>query len=155
MKKENSTLRKLFIQWFIVFAASIAGGLIAYNRGLIELFIKNDQSYICIIIMSLYMIGSFVAGHLAYNIRAMKKSIVDKQLAALDFFADNFFVLGLLGTIIGFCIMMYNSLGGTPDPAQVIVSLRTGLATAFYTTLVGIVSSFFLQIQKFIITRHE
>jgi len=161
MKTEKTKLlksnpHKLFIQWFIIFAASIAGGLIAYNRGLIELFIKNDQSYICLILMILYVLGSSVAGYLAYRLKSLKKELVTKRLALLDLFSDNFFVLGLLGTIIGFCIMMYNSLGGqAPNPEQVIISLRAGLATAFYTTLVGIVTSIFLQLQKFVITHHE
>ena len=156
MKKEKSSLRKLFIQWFIIFAASLSGGIIALNTGLLSLFIKNDQSYICLIIMSLYLVASAIAGHLCFRIDQLKKNVVEKQVKLLEFFSENFFVLGLLGTIIGFCIMMYQSVGGTgtPDTTQIILALKSGLATAFYTTLVGIVCSLGLQLQLFIVNRY-
>jgi len=144
----------VFIQWFIVFCACMSGGIIAFNKGLIGLMIKNDQSYICLIVMSLFIIASLFAGRLAYTFNKLKQNAIKKKMELLVFFSENFFTLGLLGTIIGFCIMMYTSLGGSaPDVNQVIVSLRAGLATAFYTTLVGIVCSLFLQLQMFVINR--
>ena len=106
--------------------------------------------------MSLYLTASVIAGHLCYCVDQLKKNVIEKQIKLLEFFSENFFVLGLLGTIIGFCIMMYQSVGGTvqPDISQIIIALKSGLATAFYTTLVGIVCSLGLQLQLFVINRY-
>jgi len=68
----------------------------------------------------------------------------------LEYLADVFFLIGLAGTIIGFCYMMQDSLQGT-DVNLIIAKLKAGSSTKLYVTLSGIVASALLRLQMLII----
>jgi len=69
------------------------------------------------------------------------------------FVSDQCFTLGMVGTVIGFILMM-SSFGSinVEDVRTVqdaIVSMGSGMATALYTTLVGLVCGILLKMQYF------
>lgn len=75
----------------------------------------------------------------------------NKKLKIVEFIADNSTILGLLGTVVGMTYMMANTLGGGLDVANIILQLKTGSATAFYTTICGIVANILLNTQLLLI----
>lgn len=73
------------------------------------------------------------------------------------FIVDVLIRLGLVGTIVGF-ILMLSSLaeGPTPDPDDIrtlLISMSGGMGTALYTTLSGLVGATLLGIQYMILSR--
>lgn len=73
------------------------------------------------------------------------------------FIVDNVIRLGLVGTIIGF-ILMLASLAEGPMPATddirtLLISMSGGMGTALYTTLAGLVAATLLGIQYMILGR--
>ena len=73
------------------------------------------------------------------------------------FAAEHFFSLGLLGTVFGLCVATATNLNEEAQVADIVAGLKTGLNTAFYTTICGISFSLPLQAQlmilKFILDR--
>lgn len=143
----------LFIKWFIVFAVIMTLSLIAAHFGLFTLIFAADASYISFLICVLFLISSLITGKLSYDMSNEKIELVriKRKLKLLNFISESFFTLGLLGTIIGFCLMMSSSLTATIGVAEIITQLKIGSSTALYTTLVGICASLALQIQVFLI----
>ena len=93
-------------------------------------------------------------GHLSFEADVAKDSQKDdlSKRAELGWFtAEHFFSFGLLGTIIGLVLATGGSLDGSNPVSEIVAGLKTGLNTAFYTTICGIVFSILLQLQLLIL----
>lgn len=142
----------LFIRWFIVVAVIAAASILAGQFGLFTLLIANDASYICAIIMGLFVVGSGYAGVVARRVDAGNPSV--KARNTLHYLSETFTTLGLLGSFIGFSICMQINLVGTLDTQTIIKGLVVGTATALYTSLVGLIAQMLLKLQLFLIENH-
>tara|TARA_B100000287_G_C19967626_1_gene517105 strand:+ start:27 stop:506 length:480 start_codon:yes stop_codon:yes gene_type:complete len=152
---------KTFTKWFLVNAVVITAIFFAEQNNAISTIIKNDLSYISIVIMGLYIFVSGYIGRLCYLSDKMSKKsseLRDKEKQFLEarsnigwFSAEHFFSLGLLGTIIGLIISTHGSLDSSMPLSQIVAGLKKGLNTAFYTTVCGIIFSLPLQVQLMIL----
>ena len=143
-----------FTKWFLLNAIMLTAVFFAEQKGAISLIIKNDLSYLSIVIMSLYVCTSGFVGKLCYLADRVEEGQGEKLLKRADvgwFAAEHFFSLGLLGTIIGLCIATETNLKETVSVSEVVAGLKSGLNTAFYTTICGIVFSLPLQAQLMIL----
>ena len=80
-----------------------------------------------------------------------QKDDLSKKAELGWFTAEHFFSFGLLGTIIGLVLATGGSLDGAKPVSEIVAGLKTGLNTAFYTTICGIVFSILLQLQLLIL----
>ena len=109
---------------------------------------KKDSSYLCFVIMAIYVFVSAFNGYLC-----SKKQYSDKQLE-IGWFASEFCLsLGMIGTVVGFIQMLsgFDVLDGaaTKSIQNLITSMSYGMATALYTTLVGLIFGNILKLQCF------
>ena len=149
-----------FTKWFLVNAVMGTAIFFAEQKDAISTIIKNDLSYISILIMTLYILVSLYIGRLCYlsdkmsarKEKRFKEKEYLKQRSHLGWFsAAHFFSLGLLGTIIGLIFATRGSLDSSLPVGEIVAGLKEGLNTAFYTTVCGIVFSLPLQIQLMIL----
>ena len=148
--------KTLFVKWFIITAATLAASYISWSTGLVDIIVKNDMSRLSIVMTVLYGAFCYLSGCLSYQIDKHGHGKVNykRSLRILNFLSDKFFTLGLLGTIVGFCFMMYGTLNTGIDVNQIIAQLKVGVSTALYTTLVGMIYSLIGQLQIFVIEHH-
>ena len=147
-----------FTKWFLLNAVFLTAVFFAQTKGAISLMVKNDVSHLTVVIMLLYVIISGVVGRLCYladKIREGKgphaRAQLSKHAEVGWFVAEHFFTLGLLGTVFGLCIATSTSLNEGTEVGDIVAGLKTGLNTAFYTTICGIVFSLPLQAQLMIL----
>ena len=147
-----------FIKWFLLNAVVLTAVILAETQGAISLMIKNDVSYLTIVIIALYVFVSASVGRLCYlsdKIRKGREKEARKHLSKRTeigwFAAEHFFSLGLLGTVIGLCISTASNLNDEASVSSMVAGLKAGLNTAFYTTICGIVFSLPLQVQLMIL----
>ena len=144
-----------FTKWFLLNALMVTAAFLAEQKDIISTVIQNDLSYISIVIMTLYCLTSAYVGRLCYlSDKATKQRDRDdiSRRADIGWFAgEHFFSLGLLGTLIGLTIATSTSLTAESQVSDIVVGLKTGLNTAFYTTICGIVFSLPLQVQLMIL----
>ena len=66
--------------------------------------------------------------------------------------------LGMLGTIIGFCLMLVGfenlDISNQQTVQGLLAELGKSMATALYTTLVGLLCGQLLKVQAFILSLH-
>jgi len=148
-----------FTKWFLLNAVMFTAVFFAEQKSAVSTIIKNDLSYISILIMFLYVCVSAFVGRLCYlsdkiNTKKEKEAKVylTKRADIGWFAAEHFFSLGLLGTIVGLVIATEGSLDSTMPLSEIVSGLKQGLNTAFYTTVCGIVFSLPLQVQLMILT---
>lgn len=86
---------------------------------------------------------------------------VDKLRSPLElgsFIIDVLIRLGLIGTIIGFIMMLQSFVSG-PSPTEeniqeLLITMSTGMGTALYTTFAGLVASTLLGLQHQLLSRN-
>ena len=149
---------KTFTKWFLLNAIFLTAAFFAETKGAISLMVKNDISHLTIVIMTLYVIVSAMVGRLCYLSDRIKKrkeaearGYLSRQAEVGWFAAEHFFSLGLLGTVFGLCVATSTSLNVGTEVSDIVSGLKTGLNTAFYTTICGIVFSLPLQVQLVIL----
>ena len=144
-----------FTKWFLLTAVTGTGLFFAETQGALSLIISNDKSYLSLAIMSLFVGMSVYCGYLAFHADTAKS--LDDRVKLLKkseigwFTAEHFFSFGLLGTIIGLVLATGGSLDGSKPVSEIVAGLKTGLNTAFYTTICGIVFSLLLQVQLLVL----
>ena len=147
-----------FTKWFLINAVFTTAAFFAESKGAISVMIKNDVSYLTIVIISLYVIMSCLVGRLCFlsdKIKAGREREARRHLSKRAevgwFAAEHFFSLGLLGTVFGLCVATSTSLNEGTEVSDIVSGLKTGLNTAFYTTICGIAFSLPLQIQLMVL----
>lgn len=144
-----------FTKWFLLMAVTSTGLFFAETQGALSLIIKHDKSYLALLIMSIFVAMSVRIGQLSFASDIVKEEEDINELnkkAELGWFtAEHFFSFGLLGTIIGLVLATGGSLDGAKPVSEIVAGLKTGLNTAFYTTICGIVFSILLQLQLLVL----
>jgi hypothetical protein len=149
---------KTFTKWFLLNAVILTAIFFAETKGAISLMVKSDVSYLTIVIMMCFLIVSIFVGKLCYLSDKIKpgreretRRHLSKRAEVGWFMAEHFFSLGLLGTVIGLCMATSTNLNDQASVNSIVSGLKTGLNTAFYTTICGIVFSLPLQAQLMIL----
>lgn len=149
-----------FTKWFLLNAVMLTAIFFAETKGAISLMVASDVSYLTVVIMMLYVAVSGLVGRLCY----LADRIDGNKIGGIDdraklskkadvgwFAAEHFFSLGLLGTVFGLCLATSTNLNEEAQVTDIVSGLKTGLNTAFYTTICGIVFSLPLQAQLMIL----
>ena len=102
---------KTFTKWFLLNAVTLTAVFFAETKGAISTMVKNDVSYITIVIMALYVVISIMVGRLCFLSDKINKGRekearrhLSKRAEVGWFAAEHFFSLGLLGTVFGLCL---------------------------------------------------
>lgn len=138
-----------FLKWWLIFTIqSITLGVIIYFGGL-NYLLDNDRTYLSIAICCIWLYQSIITGVSIYK---------SKEATELSWFlADSCMTIGMVGTVVGFIIMLSTSFADidvTNVTAMKIVisNMATGMGTALLTTLSGLVASIYLKLQ---LVHHE
>jgi hypothetical protein len=143
-----------FIKWFLFIAVTVTALFLAEQQGALTLILSNDRSYLGATIMMLFVLVSGFVGFLSYKTdvaHPRDKGELNRMSSLGWFCAEHFFTLGLLGTIIGLVMATSGSMEGSKPVSEIVAGLKSGLNTAFFTTICGIVFSLLLQIQLLIL----
>ena len=139
---------KDFLYWWLLVCVVGTGSYITHTMGWLVPLYTNDLTYITFLITVLAGLTTLSLGY---------KFKVPARAAAVDvdiewFVSDVVLTLGMLGTIIGFMIMLEGTFSSiefndTDSIRQALSSMSQGLFTALNTTLIGLVSSIILKVQ--------
>ena len=155
---------KLFLQWWLFASILSVAVIYAWNGGAFHLLWNVDFTKISFFIIGLFALSSIFCGRIAWRLSKYLNhrnhdiilvKELERDIDAGWFISDLFFTIGMVGTVIGFIVMLSGFEGidfGNPDTTkQMIGTLGSGMSTALYTTLTGLVSSVLLKIQCFIL----
>ena len=169
----------LFLKW-VFFAVVVGLGAMILNKGdfLLELWLK-DYTKISFLIIALTLASSLWCGLKTYITSVFRDRVMDldtkkliqkeqeywrdsakKEITPIArseeegwFISDQCFTLGMIGTVIGFILMLASfgnvNVQDVKSVQDVLGSLGSGMATALYTTLVGLVCGLILKVQYF------
>ena len=141
------------LRWWFIFCASLVGLGTAAGLGLVTRLWIIDQTKISFGILGLYFVVSVWIGVLTWRCDASRCKQVDRKttvtnLGALEEASDLCMRLAIIGTTLGFAIMVAGTFGaGTLITPGAIVKLAGGLSLIYLVTAVGVLCSSLLNLQ--------
>lgn len=146
-------MNKSFLKWWLLFCIQllIAGIAVYYNY--LNYVLEHDATYLSLVIIGLWAFTSF---YLGWKVVKGKRDLETQW-----FSAESCMTIGMIGTVIGFLMMLGDSfahidVGNTDAMRDTISKMAVGLSTALITTLNGLIASLFLKGQMVLIERdHE
>jgi len=152
----------LFLKWWLFMSAIMASSVLLAGLGLLGTLWEKDATKLSFVLLGLFAVMSGWCGYKTWRLSVFidsKKTepyLIEKIEHLMEvgwFTSDLCLSIGMMGTVIGFIMM----LGGFAnidinDMATVqglIKGLGVGMSTALYTTLTGLICSALLKIQYF------
>ena len=163
-----------FLKWWLFISVVVGGFTILYQNNVFNMIWAADITKLSFFIIGLFWLMSLWCGiqtwkaNSLFNLqrRRSSKMMIDfrvdksfevnklKRAAEIGWFASDFSLsVGMIGTVIGFIIMLSGFGGVNLDDIQNIKDLfkelSFGMSIALYTTLTGLVCGSLLKIQFF------
>ena len=136
---------KDFLYWWLIVCVIATGSYLTHIMGWLVPLYTNDLTYITFLITA---IAALTTLSLGYKFKVPAAVTVNVEWVV----SDVVLTLGMLGTIIGFMIMLQGTFSSiefndTNSIRLALSSMSQGLFTALNTTLIGLVSSIVLKVQ--------
>lgn len=148
-----------FLKWWLFFTMICVAGIFVYHTGFFKLLWEKDASHLSWAIFGIFGFFSVMCGintfRVCFSPPKEKKSFEDyqRQEEVGWFVSELCLTLGMVGTIVGFVFMLSGFEGidmAKPQTIQELLSdLGKSMATALYTTLIGLVCGSMLKVQYF------
>lgn len=141
-----------FWKWwttFVLICIAIAAAERTHN---ISEYFFLDITYISYIIVIAFLICNAFLSYYSFVIQFYKTKISESALRPVWFWSDNVLTLGMIGTMLGFLIVLTEAFVGV-DPTntekmkETIRVVSQGMGIAMITTLTGLISSTILKNQ--------
>jgi len=145
---------KALQQGLIVLGLILFGGYLLFDRGLVGVLLEGDKSRLSWLILAIWLGMSARWLFLLRRIESTDAIAEDDMVRWLNhgwFAADSVLKIGLLGTIIGFILMLAPIGELTSFDASslqsALAAMSAGMAVALYTTLTGLIANIILRFQ--------
>ena len=153
----------LFLQWWLIFTLICVLSIFTSYAGFAKEIWVKDSSYISYFTYIVFLICTIFCGNISYLICKNGKKFGEVALnyyvnkAEIGWFTSELcLTLGMIGTIVGFIMMLsgFNTLDiqNIQTVQQLLSQLGQSMATALYTTIVGLVCGSFLKLQFFLVS---
>ena len=143
-------------------SAIMASSVLLAGLGLLGTLWENDATKLSFVLLALFAVMSGWCGYKTWRLSVFIDSnktepyLIEKIEHLMEvgwFTSDLCLSIGMIGTVIGF-IMMLSGFANLDiseiDTVQTLIKeLGTGMSTALYTTLAGLICSLLLKIQYF------
>tara|TARA_Y100000114_G_scaffold98861_1_gene92054 strand:+ start:1623 stop:2105 length:483 start_codon:yes stop_codon:yes gene_type:complete len=145
-------MNRIVIRWWLVFCISVLLCAIGFSFGLVNELYQKDPTRISFLILILYFCSTIYIGFSEWAIAKTKISeehyINVRRIAW--FIAESLMALGMIGTVIGFILMLGSSfesidVSNTETLKSTLTSMAIGMSTALYTTVTGLICSLWLK----------
>ena len=153
-------ISSILLRWWFLLCTQIALGTVAYHFSFFHHLYREDTTRIGFFILGILILTSLWLGKKVYTLKRSQLSVKEaiNSFSSGWFIAESCLVLGLIGTVTGFILMLgtaFTELDVTniQSVQNALIKMSLGMSTALYTTLVGLISSLVIKIQLVTIER--
>jgi len=143
----------VFWKWWTTIVVCIVLLVIAETNISISnyLFIL-DSTKISLIILTILVACSAFIGYKAYKKQFRQREVSQRSVEPIWFFSDAVLSIGMVGTLVGFLIVLTTTFSNITDYSpeelkNIIGTLASGMGIALITSLTGLLSSILLKFQ--------
>lgn len=143
----------IFWKWWstiIIFFVSLY--YLEYKLSLFNFILSNDPTYITFSVIIVFILTTLVIGYHSYKLQIKNIYPSESKLSPLWFSADAVMSLGMVGTLLGFLMVLTSAFQDVDTSSaeamkEVIGQLAKGMGTALLTSLAGLIASIILKFQ--------
>lgn len=158
--------KKLFVRWWLSFIFTLVGFFICYRLGIFREIYEKDSSYLSWLILVIYSYMTIWCGRKCWHVSNMvegqkysdefKEKLLRQQ--EIGWFASDLcLTIGMIGTVVGFIMMLagFTKVDATNSQSvqTTISGMALGMSTALYTTLAGLICGTMLKLQYFALSQ--
>ena len=138
--------------WSTIIIASTLLAITEIYVGVTKYLVDMDPTRLSLLIVSIVVLSSLVMGYYAYLIQFRHTRISEQALSPLWFFSDTVLSIGMVGTLVGFLIVLtttFQNIDQTnaAEIKRIISELANGMGIALITSLTGLISSIIMKFE--------
>ena len=147
--------KKLFLHWMLFVWLVLIGGVISVSLGWMGRVLNGDPTHITLVTLAVFVSTTLYLGRLSWKLTNGESAKIVAQKLSTGWFASSACVtLGLLGTVVGYFLMMQGVPGTGEDVAgQLVQQIRAGMGTVLINTIVGGVCGLLIEVQSHFISQ--
>ncbi|MBI33529.1 MAG: hypothetical protein CMD98_06655 [Gammaproteobacteria bacterium] len=146
-------MNKVLQRWYLFVMVYLCGVYALYTNGIFVDIYENDVTKLTFVIYGLFILSTGILGWVSHKCKLGPKKFKHNKFTDMCWFmSDAMMTLGLIGTVAGM-IFLFGMIFGNIDPSvpedlkNALGHMATGLSTAMYTTIVGMVCSLLTRVQ--------
>ena len=141
---------KSLLKWWLIFCITLLGLCTCVYFNIHKDLYAADVTRLSFLIISIFICTSVWIGSKTYKVGIHQD--YDQKSDVGWFISESCLALGMVGTVTGFLIMLgtaFENVDVTNSVTlqQALSDMATGMSTALWTTLVGLVSSLIIKVQ--------
>ena len=137
------------LKWWLIFCLTVLGSVTAVHFNIHTILYYADITKLSFLILLIFIFTSIWIGRRTYDLD------INKNRGEMDvgwFIAESCLALGMVGTVTGFLFMLgtaFENIDVTNSKTlqDALAMMATGMSTALYTTLIGLISSLIIKVQ--------
>ena len=141
---------KSVLKWWLIFCITLLGLCTCIYFNIHKDLYAADVTRLSFLIISIFICTSVWIGTKTYKVGIQQD--YDQKSDVGWFISESCLALGMVGTVTGFLIMLGTAfenvdVTNAATLQQALSDMATGMSTALWTTLVGLVSSLIIKVQ--------
>ena len=141
---------KSLLKWWLIFCLTLLGLCACVYFNIHKDLYAADVTRLSFLIISIFICTSVWIGTKTYKIGIHQD--YNQKSDVGWFISESCLALGMVGTVTGFLIMLGTAFANvdvtnSATLQQALSDMATGMSTALWTTLVGLVSSLIIKVQ--------
>jgi uncharacterized membrane protein len=150
-----------FLKWWLIFGLVTVGLIFSFIYGIPQNIWAKDASYLSATTLIIYLVFSTICGCKIFSAYRADGADSLRRLRNAEevgwFVSEMCLNLGMLGTIIGFVLMLVGfetlDISNQNSVQSLLSELGKSMATALYTTMVGLMCGQLLKMQYFLLAK--
>ena len=141
---------KSILKWWLIFCLTLVGMCTCVYFNIHKELYAADVTRLSFLIISIFSCTSVWIGMKTYRVGIQQD--YNQQSNVGWFISESCLALGMVGTVTGFLIMLGTAFANVDVSnavtlQQALSDMATGMSTALWTTLVGLVCSLIIKVQ--------
>ena len=141
---------KSILKWWLIFCLTLLGMCTCVYFNIHKDLYAADVTRLSFLIISIFICTSVWIGTKTYKVGVQQD--YDQKSDVGWFISESCLALGMVGTVTGFLIMLGTAFANVDVTnaltlQQALSDMATGMSTALWTTLVGLVCSLIIKVQ--------
>lgn len=138
--------------WTTIVVCAVLIGIAETQIGISHYLLVQDGTKISILILTILLSCSLFVGYKSYIKQFKNRVVTQSSVEPIWFFSDAVLSIGMVGTLVGFLIVLTTTFSNITDYSpeelkNIIGTLASGMGIALITSLTGLLSSILLKFQ--------
>lgn len=138
--------------WTTIVVCAVLIGIAETQIGISHYLLVQDGTKISILILTILLACSLFVGYKSYIKQFKNRVVTQNSIEPIWFFSDAVLSIGMVGTLVGFLIVLTTTFSNITDYSpeelkNIIGTLASGMGIALITSLTGLLSSILLKFQ--------